>query len=158
LPIPRLATSALLLAGASQLAAQAWAASYTYSASPRNPYVYAQTSPDILNLVRKVEALGEVCPNGREMIIKVMAPESDYWPLPWYLRRFTQTGWWSEIPPQPFAPVMIVSSRFHAALDANKTHLMVGYFELRPDVFFELYVEAELWRDYLAKNRSVSTR
>jgi hypothetical protein len=47
---------------------------------------------------------------------------------------------------------MIVSSKFEARLDNNKTHLMVGYFELRPQVFLELYVELELWRAYLAKH------
>ena len=39
-----------------------------------------------------------------------------------------------------------------AALDQKKTHLMVRYFALRPQVFFELYVQADLWRRYLAKN------
>jgi hypothetical protein len=47
---------------------------------------------------------------------------------------------------------MIVSSKFQAALDDKKTHLMVGYFALRPEVFFELYVNLDLWRAYLAQN------
>jgi hypothetical protein len=29
---------------------------------------------------------------------------------------------------------------------------MVGYFELRPKVFLELYVQKELWVDYLKRN------
>jgi hypothetical protein len=29
---------------------------------------------------------------------------------------------------------------------------MVGYFEMRPSVFFELYVELNTWKNYLAKN------
>ena len=29
---------------------------------------------------------------------------------------------------------------------------MVGYFELRPQVFLELYVDLDLWRAYLARN------
>ena len=87
------------------------------------------------------------------MVIKVMAPESEYWPLPWYLRGFKQTGWWDRVPADPFAPVMIVSSKFHAALDAQKTHLMPEYFELRPQVFFELYVQLDLWRSYLERNK-----
>ena len=47
---------------------------------------------------------------------------------------------------------MIVSPQFQAALDEKKTHVMVGYFQLRPQVFLELYVELGLWRDYLARN------
>ena len=75
------------------------------------------------------------------MVVKVMAPESDYWPLPWYLRNLKQVGWWDAVPADPFAPVMIVSAKLHAGLDEKKTHVMVGYFQLRPQVFLELYVD-----------------
>jgi hypothetical protein len=142
----------LLLTVAADLAWQAWQASVTYAADRRNPYVYAQTSPDILNLVSRVEALARAHPQGHQMLVKVMAPEGDYWPLPWYLRGFDHVGWWEELPADPFAPVMIVSSQFKANLDEKKTHLMVGYFELRPQVFFELYVELGLWQAFLAQN------
>ena len=147
-----LAVGVLLLAGAGHLAWQARLASVPYTADPRNPYVYAQTSPDLLNLVRKVEALAEVHPQGRQMLVKVMAPESNYWPLPWYLRNLKQIGWWDQVPADPFAPVMIVSAKFQAGLDEKKTHVMVGYFQLRPQVFLELYVDLPLWQAYLAKN------
>ena len=86
------------------------------------------------------------------MLVKVIAPDSDYWPLPWYLRNLKQTGWWEEAPADPYAPVMIVSSKLQAALDEKKTHVMVGYFQLRPQVFLELYVDLNLWREYLARN------
>jgi len=46
---------------------------------------------------------------------------------------------------------MIVSSKLHAALDEKGTHLMVRIFELRPQVFLELYVEKQLWSAWLAK-------
>ena len=46
---------------------------------------------------------------------------------------------------------MIVSASFGAALDekSNKRYLSVGFFEMRPRVFFELYVEFELWKRYV---------
>ena len=79
-----------------------------------------------------------------------MSPDS-YWPLPWYLRRFKQSGYWDKIPAQPPAPIMIVSTALRAGLDERpeRTHLMAGYFELRPNVFFELYVSADLWARYI---------
>ncbi len=143
--------AAVLLAGVTHLGWQAWRASFVYSASQFNPYVYAHTSPDILKLVDKVDALSNVSHGGPGMMIKVMSPGNDYWPLPWYLRRFTNIGWWGEVPSQPLAPVMIVSSKLEAGFDARpeKTHLMAGYFQLRPQVFFELYVEINLWREYV---------
>ena len=142
----------VLLVGAGHLAWQARLANGAYAADPRNPYVYAQTSPDLLNLVRRVEALAQVHPQGRQMLVKVMAADGDYWPLPWYLRNLKQVGCWDRVPTDPYAPVMIVSAQMHAGLDEKKTHVMVGYFQLRPQVFFELYVDLKLWQAYLAKN------
>lgn len=139
----------LLLAGGIHLVAQAWQASVTYAADRRNPYVYAQTSPNILELINQVEALARVHPQGHHMPINVMSPGSDYWPLPWYLRAFDQTGWWNTVPGEPFPPVMIVSTKLQPALDGNKSHVPAGFFELRPDAFLELYVETNLWQAYL---------
>ena len=148
----RLAVGLLLLAGAGHLAWQARLANVPYAADPRNPYVYAQTSPDLLNLATRVEALAKVHPQGRQMLVKVMAPNSDYWPLPWYLRNLKQIGWWDQVPADPFAPVMIVAANLHAGLDEKKSHVMVGYFQLRPQVFLELYVDLKLWQAWLAQN------
>ena len=145
----RLALGLVLLAGAGHLVWQARLANGAYAADPRNPYVYAQTSPDLLNLVRQVEALSQVHPQGRQMLVKVMAEDGDYWPLPWYLRNLKQIDWWDQV---PLAPVMIVSASLHAGLDEKKTHVMVGYFQLRPQVFLELYVDLKLWQAWLAQN------
>ncbi|HVM50650.1 MAG TPA: flippase activity-associated protein Agl23 [Candidatus Acidoferrum sp.] len=149
----RMAVRLLILAGAAQLGWQAWQAAVTYAADPRNPYVYAQTSPDLLNLVQRVEALAKVSPQDGKLVVKVMAPDSDYWPLPWYLRNLERVGYYAEVPADPYASIMIVSSQFKAALDEKKTHVMVGYFQLRPQVFLELYVELGLWKEYLESSK-----
>ncbi len=148
-PAWKISVAGLLLAGVAQLACQAFQASVPYAADVRNPYVYAQTSADILNLVDRLDALAPTDAQKNKLVLKVMAPESDYWPLPWYLRQFSQVGFWSEVPPDPFAPVMIVSTKFQANLDDKKTHLMVGLYELRPQTFFECYVETNLWNSHL---------
>jgi uncharacterized protein (TIGR03663 family) len=141
----------VILAAAVQLGWQAWRASYVYAANRNNPYVYAQTSPDLLNLVQKVQDLAKLHPDGRQMLVKVIAPENDYWPLPWYLRNLTRVGWWGRLPTEPYAPVMIVGAQFRAALDdkSDKAWLMVGFFELRPKSFLELYVKYDLWKKYV---------
>jgi hypothetical protein len=71
--------------------------------------------------------------------------------LPWYFRNLKNVGWWDELAADPYSPVMIVSSKLNAKLEEKQTHVMVGYYALRPDSFLELYVELGLWRDYLAK-------
>jgi uncharacterized protein (TIGR03663 family) len=153
----RTRVSVALAVGAMQLTWQAWAENFAvdksgvpYCDSPKNPYVYSQTVPDALRLVQTVEALAHASPQGFETVVEVVSPES-YWPLPWYLRRFKNAGYWEEVPNQPLAPIMVVSTKLRAALDERpeKTHLMAGYFELRPGVFFELYVSVSLWRSYI---------
>jgi uncharacterized protein (TIGR03663 family) len=140
-----------LAAGTIHLGWQAWQASFVFGASQLNPYVYAHTSPDVLKLVSKISDLSRFSPDGHRTVVKVMSPANDYWPLPWYLRQFPNVGWWGQVPQDPLAPIMIVASKFEAAFDArpDKTHLMAGYFQLRPQVFLELYVEVNLWRAYV---------
>jgi len=130
---------------------QTWRTAYAQPADRRNPYVYAHSSPDLLRLVDKVNAIARANPNPDKFAIQIMAPGGDYWPLPWYFRKYPRTGWWSEIPENPYAPVMVVGAKFHADLDekSDKRWLMVGFFESRPGVFFELYVELELWKKYV---------
>jgi uncharacterized protein (TIGR03663 family) len=148
----RLAVAAAIVLGVLHLGWQAWTLSFPLAASPRNPYVYAHTSPDFLRMTQLIDRLVPDLAQRSEIIIKVMARDDDYWPLPWYLRSFPRTGWWSAIPEDPLAPIMICSAAFHARFDERGTHLMVGYFELRPKVFLELYVQKELWVDYLKRN------
>jgi len=144
----------LLLGGAAQLSCQAWRADVDYAADRRNPYVYAQTSPDVVNLADRVHGLAKMYRG--QIIIKFMAPEDDYGRLPWYLRGLKNVGWYGNVPPDPYANVMIVSTQLHAALDEKKTHLMVGLNELRPGNWFETYVETNLWKAYVNRPRSSS--
>ncbi len=135
-----------------QLSWQACRASFVYPADPRNPYVYAQTSPDLLLLTQRIEAIAAVAPAGHDTVVKIIAPESDYWPMPWYLRRFQNLGWYDRLPEDPFAPIMVVSSKLDSRLDdqSDRKWIMAGISELRPNTFFELYVELELWKRYVA--------
>ncbi len=142
---------AVLLALTGQLTCQAWRASFVFPADRRNPYVYAQTVPDVLKLVERAEGIARVAATGHETVVKVIAPGGDYWPLPWYLRRFKHVGWYEELPPDPFAPIVVVSSKLNARLDEKSARkwIMAGYSELRPGNFLELYVELELWKKYV---------
>ncbi|HTA31379.1 MAG TPA: flippase activity-associated protein Agl23 [Candidatus Cybelea sp.] len=151
-----------LTAGVTHLAWQSYRGNFgvdskgaPFCDSAKNPYVYSQTLPDALRLTATVDALAHVSAQGYGSVVEVMSAES-YWPLPWYLRRFSNVGYWDVIPkppPIPIAsvPIMIVSTELHAAFDEGpgKTHLMAGYFALRPQVFMELYVQTNLWAAYV---------
>ncbi|TAK93167.1 MAG: TIGR03663 family protein [Verrucomicrobia bacterium] len=144
-------TISVLSVLAIQLTAQSWRTSVTQATNRRNPYAYAQTLPPARELVERIEALAKIHPAGHAMTVKVISPES-YWPLPWYLRDYSRVGWWDQLPSDALAPVVVVSANLHAALDeqTDKRWLMVGYYEIRPQVFFELYVELELWKKYIS--------
>ena len=148
--IPKLAVALALGLGMAHLGWQAWRASFPLCADRANPWVYAQTSPDLLDLVEKVRGVAQAG-QGDATLIKVITPDGDYWPLPWYLREFDHVGWWPEVPGDPLAPMVIASGKLNLGLEAQGTHVMVGYFELRPQVFLELYVERGLWERYLKR-------
>jgi predicted membrane-bound mannosyltransferase len=141
----------LLLAAASQLAWQSYGTSYLYPTDGRNPYAYAQTVPDIVNLGTRVNELGAVSPQRDAMVIKVFSVDRYYWPLPWYLRRFPNVGYWTEVPADADAPVVICSPEFDEELirRLDATHLMTGYFGLRPKVLLEVWVRMDLWEPYI---------
>jgi uncharacterized protein (TIGR03663 family) len=157
------ATSSRLLRGAviasfviasGQLGWQAWRASVTYAADPRNPYVYAQTVPDAVRMAARIRDLAAVHPDGARMQVSVIAPAYEQWPLPWYLRAMPHVGYWTE-PGDPVAlqaPVIVASLDNTAALDGLLGDRYVSeFFGLRPEVLLALYIERGLWDRFLAR-------
>jgi len=133
---------------------QAWRADGEFAADRRNPYVYAQTTLDVLRLVDRVQSLARIHPDGDAMPVKVIMSASE-WPLPWYLRELKKTGWWAIPPEDILAPVVIADAGLGLALDekTERRWLMAGLFELRPGVFLELYVETDLWKKLVESPR-----
>jgi len=82
-----------LILGVGDLFVLSILSNFKYEADPSNPYVYAHTSRDIFAVTRKLEEIARVHPDGNKMVIEVICPGDDYWPLPWYLRFFPNIGW-----------------------------------------------------------------
>lgn len=152
-PALRAAMVAGLVAAAGHLGWQAWRASVTYAADPRNPYVYAQTVPDAVRMAGRIRALAAQHPDGDAMRVSVVAPPDEQWPIPWYLRSMPRVGYWLT-PGEPAAleaPVVVASLANTAAVDAALGDRYVSeFYGLRPDVLLTLYVERGLWDRYLA--------
>lgn len=148
----------MLMLGTAHLVWETWQASFVRFADWRNPYVYAQTVPDAARLVDQVQNLARIHPDGNQMVVKVVAPGSGYWPLPYELRNLTRIGWYDALPDEPYAPVVVASSLLAANLDekSGKRWLLAGLYELRPKVFLEVYVELELWKTWIAKLQQTS--
>lgn len=139
----RAAASALLLALLLRSAGQAKRACFRYPADPRNPYVYAHTGPDALNLVRAVEEAAARA-QGADTPIALAVPTPDTWPLPWYLRAYRNVGYWTRVSeiPQSFAPAVIIVSADQGDVADERfgTGKRASFFGIRPGVLLNVFV------------------
>lgn len=144
----------VLLGLSAQLAAQAYRAAFVYYADVRNPYVYAHTSTALMRLVERVHDIAAISPEGKDMLIRVMEPDRDYWPLPWYLREFRRVGYWDAVPTAVDAPVLIVSPKLQEEVNARLSEeYQIEFHSLRPRVFLLTYVRADLWEAFIETRR-----
>ncbi len=151
-----------LVLGVSNLLVQSYLSNFKYEADPSNPYVYAHTSRDIFRVVESIEEIATIHPDGKNMLIEVICPADDYWPLPWYLRSFPNTGWWNKVNfSQPAAQVIIASPSVESELlkklyewpPPGERSLYVPLFrfptELRPQVEIRGYIAKDLMDLYV---------
>ena len=147
----------ILAAVTAHLGWQAFAASFRFAADPRNPYVYAHTSPDVFTIVARVRDVAHAHPDGTAMPIEVIS-RTNLWPLPWYLRAFSRVAWWNGVPQKAEnAPVILLTPEMEPALvrklyelpPPGQRQLYVPLFErpveLRPQVEMRGYVAMNLW-------------
>jgi uncharacterized protein (TIGR03663 family) len=145
-----------LLVACAQLGAQNWRANFRYPADPRNPFVYAQTSPDFLRLVTRVADVSRVHPEREHMLVAVVAGPYEQWPLPWYLRRMERVGYWTSVAavgPLDRMPFIIAGPDLADAIAASLGDRYVSeYYGLRPGVLLTVFIERGLWDRFMARS------
>ena len=133
--LPRGAAAALTLLVMLGLGWQTRQAVFRRPADSRNPFAYVHTSPDML----KVPALAAAAPAGA---VKVISRE--YWPLPWYLRKRPEAGYWTE-PPADCDGALVFADAAQA--DAVRSRLRGKYQEsflgLRPGFVLVVFTRRE---------------
>jgi len=145
-------------------------ATHQYRADCRSPYVYAHTGEDIFPIVNAVQAVAKHSSGGDNTPIQVICAGHDYWPLPWYLRRFPHIYWWdkpdSSVPP---APLVIAAASLENQVipylyspPPGQKNLYIPlwkeYRELRPTLELRGYITYDLQQEYLLgreQNRGV---
>jgi uncharacterized protein (TIGR03663 family) len=146
----------LILLASAHLGWLSYQTSFVHFASNKNPYVFSPTVPDVAKLKTRIEDLAKVHPDHDKLVIKVLSKDGYYWPLPWYLRRFENIGYWTQLPTDPDGPIVLASPEFDEALTPKlKDHIMTGFFALRPDASYELFVKMSLWEPYLKQRGPV---
>lgn len=139
-------------------AAQCWFLNFKYTSNPVNPYVYAHTSMDVFQMIEAVNKAALASDKGQDLPVYVIASDSDYWPLPWYLRNFKQVGYWSQIDPSVCnTPIILANAKLEQELlgvlysvpRPGQKNLYVPLFEkklqLRPGVEWGGYIRQDLW-------------
>jgi uncharacterized protein (TIGR03663 family) len=106
-------------------------------------YSYAHTNRDFLNLIHEIEKIAAGNPAGKEIGITVMSPE--YWPMPWYLRDYTHTGFWGHVVPTT-EPIIIALQTQKAEVEEKfgDKYRLIGEYDLRPGNRLSLYLRKDL--------------
>jgi uncharacterized protein (TIGR03663 family) len=104
-----------------------------------NPYSYAHTSDDLLGLPGEIEELEhqDAVANPRIAVIA-----SDPWPLPWYLRKFTETGFWQPGEQVGAANFYITSTEAAGQYEDQLKDFRPEFFGVRPGVLIILWSPA----------------
>ena len=145
--------AAVLVAAVAHLGWQTYRASFVLADDPANPYVYAQTSADVVRLADELVLLSAASGHDTKMPIQVIWSDTYYWPLPWYVRQFEQVAWWTKMPPNVSAPVVLAAPRYDDVLtrELGDQYLMTGYYQLRPEVLLQLWVRMDVWETHLRR-------
>ena len=102
----------------------------------KNPYAYAHTTEDLLRLPPRLEELAKAGNLAQPRIAVVAA---DAWPLPWYLRKFSQVGFWQ--PDQETGPAdfFITTTDVPDKLGERLKSYRPEYFGVRPNALLVLW-------------------
>jgi len=104
-----------------------------------------------------VEAIAAVAPEGSHLLVKVVAPGGDYWPLPWYLRAYPRVGYWDAVPGDCDGAVVVTAEDCAPEVAARLTGT---YHEethsIRAGALLRVFVRQDLW-DAMLRGRELRT-
>jgi len=112
---------------------------FLHPADETNPYAYAHTTEDLLGLPVEIEKLAHQ--NAIESP-RIAVIASDSWPLPWYLRHFSNVGFWQPGQPPGDADFYITSTEAAGQYAAQLQNFHPEFFGVRPDVLILLWSPA----------------
>ncbi len=137
---------------------QTFNTSFKFPYQSENPFTYSQPSPQVIKIANKVFSVAERA----NVLVNVVVPKNDYWPLPYYLRELKNVAWNNYVPDDIYKfPIILVSPEFEDEL-INKLYsnpppgqqnlyipLFDKYLELRPSVELRGYVQKEYYDHHL---------
>ncbi len=112
---------------------------FVHAADETNPYAYAHTSEDLLGLPEEITELAQRKNMASPRIVVIA---SDPWPLPWYLRRFAQAGFWQPGQPVGDADFYVTSTEAAGQYQDQLRNFRPEFFGARPGVLILLWSPA----------------
>jgi len=109
---------------------------YKHPSDETNPYAYAHTSEDLLSLPDEINQLARQASIASPRIAVIAA---DPWPLPWYLRHFSQTGFWQPGQQPASADFYITSTDAAEQYRDQLKDFHADFFGVRPGVLILLW-------------------
>jgi uncharacterized protein (TIGR03663 family) len=140
---------------------QVYADNFKFNDQQCNPYVYSHPGEDVYGIMQDVEKIADSAPEGRDIFIEVIVSGDGYWPLPWYMRSYSNTGWWNEVDLNaPAAPLIIcdransnqLTKKLFEIPEPGKRFLYIPVNEeksLRPGTHVTLYLRKDYWDRYI---------
>lgn len=112
-----------------------------YASDDRNPYAYVPTAGDIETLEPWLESIAAASPGTPMEPIAIIGNE--YWPLPWYLRKYSKMGAWPEAPASlERLPVIFAMSDLTDTLIETHVPIPRG---LRTDTPMIVWIRNDFW-------------
>jgi uncharacterized protein (TIGR03663 family) len=106
-------------------------------ADQRNPYAYVHSGPDVRKYLPRAETAVARFP---DQPVRIIAEE--YWPLPWYLRRLPQVGYYAAPPEECDGAFLVVSPTHIETVRARlKRPYSESFLGLRPGVILILLTQ-----------------
>jgi uncharacterized protein (TIGR03663 family) len=121
---------------ATLLAHDVWQRVFLKPADEKNPYAYAHTSEDLLRLPARLNELDRQNKLSNPLIAVIAA---DAWPLPWYLRKFSQVGYWQPGQDPGAANYFITTTDVSDLLAKRLKNFRPEFFGVRPEVLLILW-------------------
>ena len=118
------------------LGCDTWNRAFAHPTDEKNPYAYAHTLEDLLRLPARLEELARQNKLSDPRIAVVAA---DAWPLPWYLRKFSQVGFWQPGQETGAADFFITAPDVTGPLADRLKNFQPEYFGARPEVLLFLW-------------------
>ncbi|KKH46739.1 flippase activity-associated protein Agl23 [Methanosarcina sp. 1.H.A.2.2] len=114
---------------------------YYRSMEPAELMTYTQASPDIRELMEKIEGLDR---RPESLRLYVVDPNKLYWPLPWYLEDYEKVGYSSKPPASSKYDAIIVPMSYDMYREISAEEYSSYNFTLRPGRDFTLYYKKKL--------------